>query len=88
MKTKRCISMTNEHAKAIDEAVASGDYASASEVVRDALLYWKAKRLVGQLWDEGIASGIADPNETMDDLKRAARLEREVKSPSALTSET
>lgn len=49
----------------INEAVATGDYASTSEVVREALRDWRMKRLVRQqqvqeirrIWDEGIQSG-------------------------------
>lgn len=73
MGEKISISLTSEHARLIQDAVASGDYASSSEVVREALRDWRAKRLLGQLWDEGIASGRADPDETIDDIKREAR---------------
>ena len=73
MGEKISISLTSEHASLIQDAVASGDYASSSEVVREALRDWRAKRLLGQLWDEGIASGRADPDETIDDIKREAR---------------
>jgi antitoxin ParD1/3/4 len=48
----------------VQQAVASGDYASSSEVIREALRDWKAKRSLLQerddlraLWNEGIASG-------------------------------
>lgn len=73
MTEKLSISVTGEHARLINEAVASGDYASTSEVIRDALRAWKAKRLLGQLWDDGIASGLAEPSETIADIKAEAR---------------
>lgn len=41
---KRSITLSAELASAVDEAVASGEYASASEVIRDALRGWKERR--------------------------------------------
>lgn len=73
MAEKVSISLTAEHARLIDEAVASGDYASSSEVVREALREWKTKRLLGQLWDAGLASGQAEADETIADIKAEAR---------------
>lgn len=73
MAEKLSISVTSEHARLIHDAVASGDYASSSEVVREALRDWRAKRMLALHWDAGLASGKADPDETIDDLKRAAR---------------
>jgi len=40
---KRSITLSSELATAVDEAVATGEYASASEVVRDALRLWKER---------------------------------------------
>ena len=62
---KISIALTNEHYELIQKAVASGDYASTSEVIRDALRSWEKLELLRQmerdrlvrLWDEGIASG-------------------------------
>lgn len=76
MAEKLSISLTAEHARLIDEAVASGDYASSSEVVREALRDWKTKRLLGQLWDAGTASCRADADETIADIKAEARRRR------------
>lgn len=73
---KMSISVTDEYISLLDEAVSSGEYASSSEVVREALREWRARRLIGQLWDEGQASGLADPTESMDDLKAEARRQR------------
>lgn len=73
MVTKISVSLTEEHARLVHEAVDSGDYASSSEVIREALRDWRAKRLLGRLWDEGLASGRADAGETIDDIKKAAR---------------
>lgn len=41
---KLSIALTEELARDIEAAVASGDYSTASEVVRDALRYWKRER--------------------------------------------
>ena len=76
MGAKISISLTDEHARLVTEAVASGDYASSSEVIREALREWRGRRLLGQLWDEGVATGRADDGETIADIKKAARSRR------------
>ncbi len=73
MAAKISISITDEHAALLGEAVRSGDYASSSEVVREALREWRTRRLIGRLWDEGLASGPAAPGTTMADIKAEAR---------------
>jgi len=73
MTEKISISLTNEHALLLQEAVKSGDYASSSEVIREALREWKARRLIARMWDEGIASGPCEPGTTMKDIKAEAR---------------
>lgn len=65
---KLSIALTPEIASAVRDAVEAGDYASSSEVIRDALRLWKERRdLHGytveelrHLWDEGIESGPGD----------------------------
>lgn len=77
---KLSIALTPDMAALVRGVVESGDYASASEVVRDALRAWKAKRgresgvvaELRRLWQEGLDSGPADPLD-MDEIKRAAR---------------
>jgi antitoxin ParD1/3/4 len=62
---KLSVAVTPEMAAMLREVVGSGEYASASEVVRDAMREWRARRderakaleEIGKLWDEGIASG-------------------------------
>ena len=61
MAGKISISVTDEHAALLQEAVRSGDYASTSEVIREALREWRARRSLGQLWDEGVMSGACKP---------------------------
>ncbi|MBO6674096.1 MAG: type II toxin-antitoxin system ParD family antitoxin [Rhizobiales bacterium] len=66
---KRSISLTPELASIVDAAVAEGNYASSSEVVRDALREWKERRdfhgytreEVRVLLQEGLASGAPKP---------------------------
>jgi antitoxin ParD1/3/4 len=57
--------LTQDMLATVKDAIASGDYATSSEVVRDALRDWKLRRTLEQwqiddvrrLVDEGIASG-------------------------------
>ena len=70
---KLSVALTPEMARMVRDAVAGGDYASASEVIREALRDWKTKRLFGQLWDEGLASGRAEATEDIEAIKAAAR---------------
>ena len=77
---KISVALTPDLATIVRQAVESGDYASASEVVRDALRDWKLKRAVDQetvrelrrLWQEGIDSGPGEPLD-MEGIKREAR---------------
>ena len=67
-------------ADAVRRAVDAGEYASTSEVIRDALRLWESRRhlrerdveIVRQRWDEGKASGSAGPL----DIKRIVSEER------------
>lgn len=79
---KLSIALTEELAREIEAAVESGDYATASEVVRDALGAWKreradrdtAARRLRELWDEGLASGEpVDGNFDAEDIMRRGR---------------
>ena len=62
---KVSVALTPEMATLVRQAVETGDYASASEVIREALREWKQRRLeraqameeLGRLWDQGIVSG-------------------------------
>ncbi|MCL2716326.1 MAG: type II toxin-antitoxin system ParD family antitoxin [Alphaproteobacteria bacterium] len=80
---KRSISLPAELATVIDQAVASGEFGNASEVVREALRQWKERRdlhgltveEVRLLWDQGIASGErqAFPDSFVELIKRRGR---------------
>jgi len=62
---KLSVALTPEIAVLIRGAVESGEYATTSEVVREALREWKQRRILQQgdieelrrLWVEGLASG-------------------------------
>jgi antitoxin ParD1/3/4 len=77
---KVSIALTEELAGAVREAVDAGRYASASEVVREALRDWTEKQRLREaklaelrrLVDEGLDSGVAAPR-SMDDIIASAR---------------
>jgi antitoxin ParD1/3/4 len=62
---KVSVALTPEMAAMMREAVETGEYASASEVMREALRGWKTRRherqravdALARLWDDGLASG-------------------------------
>lgn len=64
---KVSVALTPEMARLMRQVVETGEYASASEVMRDALRGWSRQRderaqalaELGRLWDEGLASGAA-----------------------------
>jgi len=82
---KISIALTQDMASNVRQAVESGEYASNSEVIRDALRDWKLKRTLREqqieemrrLWQEGINSG-PGRFEHIEDLLREAR--RQVES--------
>lgn len=65
---KLSIALTPEMATMVREAVKTGEYATTSEVIRDALRLWKADQQaraleveeLRRLWREGIESGPAE----------------------------
>lgn len=77
---KFSIALTPELAQSIRTAVDSGEYASSSEVIREALRDWRRKRALQdqeieemrQLWREGRESGKGQYG-AIDEIKRAAR---------------
>jgi antitoxin ParD1/3/4 len=62
---KISIALSADMVTLVRKAVETGDYASSSEVIREALREWKARRAgrsdavkeLRLLWDEGIDSG-------------------------------
>ena len=77
---KLSIALTPEFAADIDEAVATGEFASTSEVIRDALRTWKRAREaqgvaveeLRALWRDGVASG-DDGELDGEEIKRRGR---------------
>jgi antitoxin ParD1/3/4 len=63
--TKISVALTPEMNALVQQAVASGEYATSSEVIREALREWKLRRTLRQqeraelqqLWAEGLQSG-------------------------------
>jgi antitoxin ParD1/3/4 len=78
------IALTGEQITALKAAVETGEYATTSEIVREAIRDWQTKRelrqqdikRLQQLWDEGKASGPAKPFDIERTIAAAkARLE-------------
>ncbi|MEJ0052837.1 MAG: type II toxin-antitoxin system ParD family antitoxin [Methylovirgula sp.] len=77
---KLSIALTPELADDIRRVIARGEYASTSEVIRDALRAWKQARQekaaaieeLRKLWREGRGSGERVPFDK-DDIKRRGR---------------
>lgn len=77
---KISISITSQQHELVKAAVERGDYASTSEVIREALRDWELKQRlrasqleeIGRLWDEGLASG-PSVEMNMDEILDVAR---------------
>jgi len=66
MIERMTITLTAEMAEAVREAVAAGDYASGSEIVREALRDWKHKRA---LREQELAELRAQVQEGLSDIE-------------------
>lgn len=83
--SKVSVALTPEMNELVQQAVASGDYASGSEVIREALREWKLRRTLKQheqselrsMWAEGLASGPGRFGD-IEDIKREARRRLEI----------
>jgi antitoxin ParD1/3/4 len=77
---KMSVALTREQVSALKTAVGAGEYATISEIVREAVRDWQLKRELRQedikrlcqMWDAGIASGSAGELD-MKKLRREAR---------------
>ncbi|TPJ28416.1 type II toxin-antitoxin system ParD family antitoxin [Mesorhizobium sp. B2-7-2] len=77
---KISVAVTTQQAAVMREAVETGEYATTSEIVREAVRDWLTKRelrqedlrRLQQLWDEGKASGRPEPLD-FDALRKEAR---------------
>ena len=77
---KISIALTEELAADVERAVESGDYASSSEVIRDALRAWRADRTLKlaelrRLVEEGLTSGPPQPvsDDWFEDIARRGK---------------
>jgi antitoxin ParD1/3/4 len=88
---KRSITLSPELAAVVDDAVEAGEYASASEVVREALRQWKERRdnfgyttaELRALIQEGIDSGPATEDGPVIMRRLLEKYEARVKSAKA-----
>jgi antitoxin ParD1/3/4 len=84
---KVSVALTPEFMALLEEAVESGEYTSASEVIRDALRHWKEHRArqnlsaeeLRSLWQQGIEGGPGRFG-SIDAIKKEAR-HRAAKAP-------
>jgi len=83
---KISVALTHEMAELVRHAVQAGEYATSSEVIREALRDWKAKRLLQQqeieelrrLWKEGLQSGsgrFSNIEEIKQEAQRRSKIE-------------
>ena len=78
---KLSIALTAELAEAVRQAVQCGEYASTSEVIREALREWTRARdertasiaYYRRLWEEGLASGVAEERRPLGEFLKSAR---------------
>ncbi len=76
---KMSLALTARQAAMMRDAVSTGAYATTSEIVREAMRDWETKwmarneeiRRLKALWDEGKASGPAQPLD-FDELRKEA----------------
>ena len=76
---KLSIALTPEMAEEVRMAVKNGEYASSSEVIREALRDWRRKRALQHqeinelrdLWREGVESGKGQYS-SIEEIKQAA----------------
>ncbi len=89
---KVSVALSSDLLEMVKKAVSTGEYASASEVIREALRDWKLRQPLRQAeverlrkaWSDGITSGEAQPFD-IDEIKRRAR-ERFERNPSTASN--
>ncbi|SMH44280.1 type II toxin-antitoxin system ParD family antitoxin [Mesorhizobium australicum] len=88
---KISIALPEEMLQSVKEAVDSGQYASTSEVIRDALRGWQLREplrkaeieRLRKAWEEGLASGAAREYDLEEILSGARRRLEEMQRKSA-----
>jgi antitoxin ParD1/3/4 len=84
---KVSVALTSEQLLSLKAAVEAGEYATTSEIVREAIRDWQFKRemrredvrRLREAWDQGKASGAANPLD-FEELRRDARQRLEAAS--------
>jgi antitoxin ParD1/3/4 len=77
---KVSVALSPELLDVVKKAVATGEYGSASEVIREALREWRLRQPLRQAeidrlrkaWAQGLESGLPEPFD-IDDIMRRAR---------------
>ncbi len=75
------VAFPDDQAEAMRDAVAAGEYATTSDIVREAVRDWQIKRALRpeeilhlrRLWDEGKEGGPAEPLDFEDSRLEARR---------------
>src|SRR5271156_2343329 len=88
---KVSVALTGEQVAALEAAVEAGEYATTGEIVREALRDWQFKQelrrkdveRLRRLWDEGKASGPAEPLDFGELRKEARRRLAEIQKAQA-----
>ncbi len=83
---KVSIALTGEQLAALKAAVETGEYATTSEAIREALREWQWKRdmrgeeieRLRRLWNEGLESGPSTPIDFKEHRKEARRRLKEL----------
>lgn len=78
---KISVALTTKQLEAVKSAVASGEYASTSEVIREALRGWQLReplrkaevQRLRKAWEDGLLSGPAEPYDLREILEDAER---------------
>lgn len=91
---KVSIALTTKQVAVLKAAVETGEYATTSEIVREALRDWQLKRglhggeikRLRRLWDEGKASGPATPVDFTGTRQEARRRLKKLSGRSAHAS--
>ncbi|NGN43306.1 type II toxin-antitoxin system ParD family antitoxin [Mesorhizobium sp. CGMCC 1.15528] len=77
---KVSVALSSDLLEMVKKAVSTGEYASASEVIREALRDWKLRQPLRQAeverlrkaWTDGVASGESQPFD-IEEIKQRAR---------------
>lgn len=77
MAEKTGTNLTDEQVRLLQGTARDGDCAYSSEVIRESLREQRARRVLGWMWDEGIASGPCEPILDFEEIKAEGRRRKE-----------